>query len=921
MEIMKHFFSGLTVLSALILTACGGGGGGGASNNSNADETRFGGKGVIRNADVLVCRMRPSGNRLVIEPEANCYTTSTAANGSYRVNMPDGWTGPIMVKIRPKANNTSEMLNEVTGVFEPYTFELKGVSTSASNPPHVTPFSDMAATAVANDPNLTFESIPTAIAMVQQNLGVDLSVKPVLDASTLESNGTEAGKQLGLVVALTKIVKASDSLRGTCPMSKTAIECAVLAMQNAVSTPTSLNASAKTVFSSIASQTVTNLTVPVLDPNGVIRPANISNVSDSSQLSASLQSVLGAGTVTSGVVDQIRTTVEAAKTAQNLKVSELNQASIGNDGKIAFVPPSTTFLSATNQAKTLVNQVRDTFNYYVNDSKTGILDLQKNRIENNIQNVLMSNTDILAARVRALNLAAVLYDEFTASTGNYQVSSDANGTFYYKSIGQPFDLSSSVWGGFKTHIICRTNSNPSGNTIAKIYCSQANNLSLQWIDSNRATVRALRWIITPVDANQFTYVAQPHLANVYGNRPYVSFVNYSSTTTGSYNNGAVQLSPATPLSGPFNLSANGTNTVNPACLSSVIAPSVTTSSDLTWTTGQCVAYRGQGNMTRAYASGATNMLSALTFSGTLPSSLSGSEAVAQKGLSHDEVNISMSRSALSAPNTFRYVLSGSVVSNQPVLNSDQSIAAYTGAQSRIELPVATRNDFSDGTYLEDTEVTDSNTGEMTVTPVRINLRVRLTQNQTALDGTFGLSEFVTDRSGNCNEPTRVTFNGSMIDNSVNGIGSFVNLSVIGSKSGFANFNCSQAQSANNHTENNLTITGKLLSPQRPDLRLTLAGTQSYTTLNNTVGLTETISLDLSYNPGATSSDRFSFAGTVVRHPSVSGVQSFILTSHDGIKLNWIKNTDTKILSSSNEELGIWRSNGVIYFKDGSFVSL
>lgn len=918
---MKKIYSRLTILSALILTACGGGGGGTAGGNNGVSEPRFGGKGIIRNADVLVCRMRTSGNRLVIESDANCYLTSTAQNGSYRVNMPDGWTGPILVKIRPKTDNTSTMLNEVSGNFEPYTFELKGVSTSTSNPPHVTPFSDMAATAVQNDPNLTLDSISSAISMVQQNLGVDLSVKPVLDASTLESNGTEAGKQLGLVVALTKIVKASNSLRGTCAGNKSDIECAVLALQSAVSTPTSLNSSAKVIFNNIASQSVTDLTVPILNLNGAIVTTRIGNVSDSSQISTSLQSALGSSAVTSGVVDQIRTSVEAAKTAQTLKVNELNQATVGNDGKIAFVPPSSTFQSATNQAKGLVNQVRDTFNYYVNDTKTGILDLQKTRIENNIQNVLMSNADVLGARARALNLAAVLYDEFTSGSGNYQLGSDANGTYYYKSLGQASDLSSGIWGTFKTHVFCRTNSNPTGNTISKIYCSQANSLSLQWTDANRATVRALRWIITPVDANNFNYVAQPHLANAYGNRPYVNYVNYSSTTTGSYNNGAVQLAPATPLSGPFNLSANGTNTVNSNCLSSTIAPSVTTNSDLIWTSGQCVAYRGQGTMTRAYSSGLNSMLSSLTFSGTLPSSLSGQEAANQKGLGYDVVNINMSRYSLSAANTYRYVLSGSVISNQPILNSDQTIAAHTGAESRLELPVATRNDLSDGTFLEDTEVTNTNTGELTVTPLRINLRVRLSQNQTALDGTFGLSEFVTDRSGNCNEPTSVTFNGSIIDNSANGIGSFVNLSVTGTRSNFASFNCTQNKSASNHTVNNITITGKLLAPQRPDLTLTVAGTESYTILNNAMGLTETTSVNLSYNPGASSADRFSFSGTIVRHPSVTGVQSLVLTSQDGIKLNWTQNADSKILSSSNEELGVWRSNGVIYFKDGSFVSL
>ena len=263
-----------------------------------------------------------------------------------------------------------------------------------------------------------------------------------------------------------------------------------------------------------------------------------------------------------------------------------------------------------------------------------------------------------------------------------------------------------------------------------------------------------------------------------------------------------------------------------------------------------------------------------------------------------------------------------MTTTEPTFNSDNSIATYTGSISKFELPAGTLSDLSDTSYLDDTEVVNVNTGVISYTPIRFNLRLKASKNQTRLDGTLAATNFINDKSGTCLRPTSASFSGSMIDNSTNGLGSFLNLAVTASASGYSSYDCTKATSASNYTTDTINITGKLIAPSRPDLILSLSGVENYTSTNNGPSLlTETITINLNYNLSSNSSDKFGFSGTVVRHPTVNETITLVLTSQDGIKLRWVKGASTKILSSDGQELGTWGSNSIIYFTDGSFVSL
>jgi hypothetical protein len=137
------------LVTVTALTACGGSGGG---DNSNAaalpTSTSVSGtaaKGIIKHAKVLVCRIING----VPEADASCASTTTGTDGSYSVALSDGFTGPAMVKVMAAAAST--MMDETTGADIPYNMTMRAVvpAISKTTTVHVTPFSEMAASAVS----------------------------------------------------------------------------------------------------------------------------------------------------------------------------------------------------------------------------------------------------------------------------------------------------------------------------------------------------------------------------------------------------------------------------------------------------------------------------------------------------------------------------------------------------------------------------------------------------------------------------------------------------------------------------------------------------------------------------------------------------------------------------------------------------
>ncbi|MCX7170376.1 MAG: hypothetical protein NTY41_08815, partial [Proteobacteria bacterium] len=276
--------TGMIFATALIMTGCGGGGGGSASPAAALPTpTTVGGtaaKGMVKQAKVLACRIVNGAP----EADASCATTTTGNDGSYSVSFSDGYTGPAMIKVM--AGSASTMVDETTGTDIPYNMTMRAVVPAVSNSTtvYVTPFSEMAASAVSTT-TIDATKINQAIAAVQSamsSLGIDLSVMPMVDLKNSGSNSAMLTMQSNMVKQLGRVVMAAknsnlltDTSGFPCNAAGTTasqqIACAVSAMAGIMSSyVTADTAKSANMLAALSGQDVTNLNMPILKTDGSI---------------------------------------------------------------------------------------------------------------------------------------------------------------------------------------------------------------------------------------------------------------------------------------------------------------------------------------------------------------------------------------------------------------------------------------------------------------------------------------------------------------------------------------------------------------------------------------------------------------------------------------------------------------------------
>lgn len=277
--------SAIALLSMVTVAGCGGGGGGDASSPAAVFPTTtsvsgVAAKGIVKQAKVLVCRIVNG----VIEADATCASGTTGTDGSYSVTMSDGYTGPAMVKVM--AGTASTMVDETTGADIPYATTMRAVvpAVSGSTTVHVTPFSEMAASAVSTT-TMDATKISQAIAAVQTTmagLGIDLSVMPVVD---LQNNGSDIAKltmQSNMVKQLARVAMAAKSsnllkdsdgvpCNATGTTTSQQFACAVTAMAGVMSSYVTADATkVASMMTALKAQNVTNVTMPMRKADGSI---------------------------------------------------------------------------------------------------------------------------------------------------------------------------------------------------------------------------------------------------------------------------------------------------------------------------------------------------------------------------------------------------------------------------------------------------------------------------------------------------------------------------------------------------------------------------------------------------------------------------------------------------------------------------
>ncbi len=285
----------LAVLTAL--SACGGGGGSGSA----APATTVSGtaaKGIVKQARVLVCRIVNGAP----EADASCASGTTGADGSFSVMMSDGYTGPAMVKVM--AATGSMMSDETTGSDLPYSMTMRALvpAVSATTTVYVTPFSEMAASAVGTSA-IDAGRITQAMATVQtlmSGFGVDLTVKPMMDLRNSGSDSAMLGRQSNMVKQLARVTLAArnagtltDASGAACNAAGTSaapqIACAMTAMSRIMTGVASTDATlAATMLAALNSQNPTSVTMPIMRADGTLG-MELADMSSNASMQSAMQ--------------------------------------------------------------------------------------------------------------------------------------------------------------------------------------------------------------------------------------------------------------------------------------------------------------------------------------------------------------------------------------------------------------------------------------------------------------------------------------------------------------------------------------------------------------------------------------------------------------------------------------------------------
>ena len=283
--------SGLALLSVLAMAGCSGGGGDGGGTSAAVTSpittpaassvSGVAAKGLVKQAKVLVCRIVDGAP----EADATCASGTTGTDGSFTVKMADGYTGPALVKV--VAGTGSTMMDEITGTDVPYSMTMRAVvsAVSGTTTVNVTPFSEMAANAMALSMPMDATKISQANGAVQNmmtGLGIDLSVMPMMDLKNDGMDPTKLGDEANMIKQLARVAMAAknssllkDANGVACNATGTTTSqqfaCAVAAMASVMTSYVSSDpAKVANMMAALNAQNVTNVTMPVRMADGTI---------------------------------------------------------------------------------------------------------------------------------------------------------------------------------------------------------------------------------------------------------------------------------------------------------------------------------------------------------------------------------------------------------------------------------------------------------------------------------------------------------------------------------------------------------------------------------------------------------------------------------------------------------------------------
>ena len=445
----KRLALAIASASLLALYGCGGGGGGGTSPVA---------------ADTTSMTVTPSLGRFSIGTVVKLFkldgslisTGTVAANGSAVLALA-GYTGPVVVTV--EGGPLVTYYDEATGSFPTF-----GAGNKLS--------------AIMAAPQATVGVTPMTHAA--------FSMLGVVGSSTTTANINNVNTQLAAAFGLSNILEApnpvntaANALDIAAPADKYALVLAALAKtanpgKNAADVAVALALDLKDGKLDGLDGTSATPLVPL----AAFVPANLASQYQTVAITFATPS---SQTVIAVQPLVITTTLLTGITAQS------NQ-------------------SAITQAKALFAELRTTLNSFVNNNKTGFLDIQAKSMSDDLNANVASDMGRLSKRIQQIGMATSAYEDavaYTSSAPNGFVSGFAPGTTSPAVLVRTNGTLSDVWFGRNNFESCAADSiTPS--LITKVQCFEAAADSADFISSR---IKAMVYVITKTAANQYSYTA------------------------------------------------------------------------------------------------------------------------------------------------------------------------------------------------------------------------------------------------------------------------------------------------------------------------------------------------------------------------------------------------------------------------------
>jgi hypothetical protein len=730
------------------------------------------------------------------------------------------------------------------------------------------------------------------------------------------------------------------------------------AMRAMTTSTTSVKQSAASTFGFVFAAPVT-INFPVLKADGTIAlmvmdPKNASDM-QAKLKAAGLPDADGMGAAMKASIDQ-------DKSGTDSNLAGLKSKAVDSNGNVRYDPPSTSTLSSLQQAKVMVNFLREALNRFSNSMNTGYLNKQQARIDSELKDLVQPSVERTFARIGAMQLAVQLYNDASAGLVTPQISNGK--TYYLRTNGS---VNEAAYGG--NYTMCSAEKASNSNAITVVTCTTANaggsgggsgSVAAPTAPAPVPTVTTVTTApvatgggvavgvgvgvgVTSAASGAFSYLPSSSTYNgissnsqtntvLVGLLRVASFKITPTQEAGTFNYGLLKQSVAVTrntsdpsysysipeqkiniVSGPYNYDVNSRlNTLDSNCVSPTNSAVYVNTSWSDISGSKCAAFVGTGTITQTL-NGST--VTGIALKGTMPPS----DPSNTRQIGYDNVQISYSATDLTTTridstfqlNRVKNTLSGYVEAYETPVGVT-SVNVDSAKVVKIEL--------ADGSYLNiNRKLTNSNFA-IASNVQEGTLKISFTAINTKGVGTLTANDWVFDKNGYIDQPKTVIFDGTLSDISNGGGGDILKGKLTMNRPNYQLIDSRKPIGFGNDDGASMSFIGSVNAKQSSDyIKASLNFTRVYSAPAKSA---DSLAIKLEIAGG------FVLEGSALGDSTPGSSATIKLKNQDGIILS-ARSDKNPIIYASDEktELGTFKdgpsSSGgsAFYFIDGSFLSL